>query len=167
MPRNVLRLSIVAAALLAAGVARAATVTSNITVTATVNKTCTVVTTNIPFGAYDPVSSPNPTSTAGTVTVTCTKGTSWSVDLSQGGGYGKDGTFTTNRAMVNLTDATKFLAYDLYTDAGYSTQWAAAGASGVSTGKAVSTTATIYAKIQDADPYYGDYTDTVVATVNF
>ena len=165
MTRSLLRLSLAAALLLAAGAARAGTATSNISVSAQVLKTCKIATTNVAFSPYDPTSSANPTTTA-TVTVTFTKGTSWSVDLDGGQNTGKDtsGAFTSNRAM---TDGTNFLAYDLYTDAGYTTQWLVSGATGVSSGKAASTATPIYAKILDADPYAGTYADTVVATVNF
>lgn len=172
MPRNVLRLSVAAAVLLAAGVARAGTNTATIAISAKVNAYCTIVTAPITFTAYDPIQSPNPTTT-GSVTVSCTKGTDWSVDLDGGLWKGSDAGYGSNRAMADTTGVvapalpTNYLAYELYTDSGNTLLWTTAGASGHSTTKTLSPSTTIYAKILDGDPAVGSYTDTVTATVNF
>ncbi len=169
MTRTLARLTLAATAaalLLAAGTSSAQTATANIAVSATVNKTCTVGTVPVAFGAYDPTPGVKPTA-PGSVTVTCTKGTTWSVDLGNGGNKGSAVGFASNRAM---TDGTHFLAYELYADAGYVSAWytgTAVGANGVSNGKTSPTTLSVHARIEDTDPYLGIYGDTVVATVNF
>jgi spore coat protein U-like protein len=154
--------AVAAAVLLAAGAASAQT--ANIAVSATVNKTCTIVATPVAFGAYDPVAAPP--DAQGGVTVTCTKGTTWSIDL--GDGSHKVAAGNTTRAMSD--GGTNYLHYELYFDSNRTTTWyngVAVGANGVSNGKATTYAFPVYGKILDADPAWGAYSDTVVATVNF
>ncbi len=171
MTRSLLRLTLAAAAaalLLASGAASAQTATADIAVSATVNKTCTISTLPVAFGAYDPAVTAQPVAT-GRVTVSCTKGTSWAIDLGNGGNHGLATGFASDRAMTDGGTPAKYLAYELYIDSGHATAWytGTAGSTGVSNGKATTYPLDVFGRIQDADPNYGVYSDTVVATVTF
>lgn len=74
-------------------------------VTASVASNCTMTTSNVVFGAYDPLSGANATS-AGGLTVTCTKGAVPSVTLTMGG--------NPSGGMRRMTNGTDFLQYQLY-----------------------------------------------------
>ena len=69
--------------------AAAQSATSSFQVSANVLKTCTISATPIGFGNYDPVGAyaATPADQTGTVTVRCTRGTSWSVALGAGDNF--------------------------------------------------------------------------------
>jgi len=74
-------LAVSALALLAAATPAAAqSATATFQVSANVLKTCTIVANAIAFGNYDPVGANGtaPADQTGTVTIRCTRGTSWS-----------------------------------------------------------------------------------------
>ncbi len=146
--------------------AAAATATANLTVTATVTNNCTISTAPVAFGNYDPVVANASTSldSTGTVTVACTKGATATVGLSLGS--------NPSGSTRQLKDGgTNVLAYELYQDSGRSTVWGDAGAALLSPGAAPSKAPrsfTVYARVPSGqDVAAGNYTDTVVATVNF
>jgi spore coat protein U-like protein len=156
-------------ALIAAGfgeTASAATATANLSVSATVTNNCTISTAAVAFGSYDPVVAHASVDLdgTGTVVVACTKGAVATVGL----GLGSNASGSTRR----MTDgASEFLTYELYQDAGRTTVWGNAGAGLYSPGAAPSKTArnfTVYGRVAaNQDVVAGNYSDTVVATVNF
>ena len=125
--------------------AMAASATANLGVSATVTNNCTISTAALAFGSYDPVvanASSNLDGT-GTVVVACTKGAT---------------------ATIGLT-------YELYQDSGRSTIWSDSGAGLLSPTAAPSKAPrnfTVYGRVTgNQDVPAGNYSDTVVATVNF
>jgi spore coat protein U-like protein len=149
----------------AAGGASAATATANLAVSATVTNNCTISTAPLAFGSYDPVAA-NAASNldgTGTVIVACTKGTAATIGL----GLGSNASGSTRR----LTDGANYLTYELYQDAPRATVWGNAGADLYSPGAAPSKASrnfTVYGRVPaNQDVPSGNYSDTVVATVNF
>jgi spore coat protein U-like protein len=146
--------------------ASAATATANLGVSATVTNNCTISTAALAFGSYDPVvahASAN-LDGSGTVIVACTKGAVATVGL----GLGSNASGSTRR-MTN--GASEFLTYELYQNAGRTTVWGNSGSGLYSPGAAPSKTArnfTVYGRVAaNQDVVAGNYSDTVVATVNF
>jgi spore coat protein U-like protein len=146
-------------ALLAAipSTASAATATTSFAVSATVADSCTVSATALGFGAYAVASDSAATTT---VTVTCTNGTTYHVALDDGGN------FTTTRRM---TDATSFLEYELYTDAGHVTRWGNTDTTDVDgTGDGSAQALTVYGLVPSGQfVTAGSYTDTINVTVTY
>jgi spore coat protein U-like protein len=145
--------------------AKAATATANLGVTATVTNNCTISTVALAFGSYDPVvanASAN-LDGSGTVVVACTKGATATIGLGNGGNY------SGGRRMGD--GSSNFLTYELYHEAARTTVWTNAGGGLLSTGAAPSKTArnfTVYGRVvSNQDVPAGNYSDTVVATVNF
>jgi spore coat protein U-like protein len=137
-----------------------------ITITANVPAVCRFTNSaTIAFASYDPVTA-NATVDAtqtGTITLQCTKGTSFTVAISDGA------SFTTTRRMAGpLGPPAEFLNYELYQDAGHTARWGSVGAELV-TGTSVSMAPdvhTVYAMIPAAqDVAVGAYQDVVNVTV--
>jgi spore coat protein U-like protein len=149
-------------------------------VTASVASRCSISTTAVAFGAYDPVSTNSAGGVdlngTGALSVTCTKNSS-GVNITLG--LGANFTGTTRR----LANGAEFLTYELYhpssADPGAvcnfpgTTVWGTALAGiftptnpnwGANSAKTFNVCGTV-ARGQDAAS--GNYTDTVVATVNF
>ena len=151
---------------LCAGTVDAATATGNLSVTATVSGTCTLTTSPVAFGTYDPASGTDDTAT-GTVTVTCTSGTGYTVSLDAGANETTPNDITTRRMKANTSD---YLPYKLYQDSGLTTEWG-------DTGGAILTGQTGNGSAQAIDVYgvvvknqyvaAGSYVDTVVVTVTY
>lgn len=144
----------------------AATATGTLSVTASVSATCTVGAASLAFGSYDP-SSASPLQISTTIPVTCTDGTSYQVGLSAGAGA-----TTTSRSMTGVTSGnTTPLAYGLYQDAGYTTNWGNTPgtdtpAAAIGTGSTV--LIPVYGEIAPGQYVPPDsYSDTVVATVTY
>ena len=169
-----MKLSRIGLCLVAAGVlliqphqpVQAASATANLTVGATIVNNCTISTTPVAFPAYDPIQThaTNPDdSTSGSVTITCTKGSSATIGLGQGQNY-----TSTNRMKDT---GSNFLNYALYQDTNHGTPWTTSGAGLLSPPAALSKaprTFTVYGRIPGGqDLPAGTYSDTVVATVNF
>lgn len=141
---------------------------ANLNVSAQVNANCTMTTTPVDFGPYDPLSANASTAllATGSVSITCTKGTSATIDLSLGG--------NPNAGVRQMSDGTKVLPYQLFQPVGATcpntTEWGSGTASfaaGPAPSKAQRTfnvCGRIAAGI-DAEP--GNYADVVNATVNF
>jgi spore coat protein U-like protein len=144
----------------------AQTNTASLTVSASVTKNCTISTTPVNFGAYDPVAAnaTAPLDGLGSIVVTCTKGAAAKVGLNPGGS--PDGT-----ARRMIAAAAEYLAYELYKDTTHSTVWG----DGLDTALDIPAapnrnprTFSVYGRINAGqDATVGNYTDTVVATVNF
>ena len=118
------------------------------------------------FGAYDPVTAnaTTPLDGIGTVTVTCTKGAPAKVGLSVG-----SNAQGTTRRMAGGTAA--YLNYELYKDTGRATVWGDTTDTALDIPPAPNRNPrnfTVYGRVATAqDAAVGNYTDTVVATVNF
>ena len=117
--RAALGMSLLAGALCAVPAARAATATSTLTVTAVVASTCIVNATTLSFGT--PTSAQirdgNVDST-GTVSVNCTKGTTFTLALDKGAGA------LATTARRKMTGGGTTLEYTVYSDTNRQLLWA-------------------------------------------
>jgi len=139
---------------------------TNLTVSATVSKNCTITTAPVAFGSYDSVATnaAAPLDAVGTITVKCTKGAVAKVGL--GPGANAQGA---TRRMVGAT--AEHLTYELYKDTARASIWGNTPTDGLDIPAAPSQTPrnfTVYGRVAQAqEAAVGNYTDTVVATVNF
>jgi spore coat protein U-like protein len=165
------RVSLVVAGLVVASIAAESsllgqTATSSLTVTASVSKNCTISTAPVNFGAYDTVAAnaTAPLDGIGTITVTCTKGAVAKVGLNTG----SNAQGTTRRMSQG---AAAYLTYEIYKDTGHATIWGDTSDTALDIPAAPNRnprTFTAYGRVPAAqDATVGNYTDTVVATVNF
>ena len=140
-------------------------------VTATVIENCTVTTTAVDFGNYDPIVANATTpagdkseATAGTITVTCTKGSNGlRVDLN-------NGTADPNPRRMTGPGA-DILNYDLYQEATHATRWGTGAANGVALGVFSAANPSYALSVYGILPggqnvVTGAYSDTVQVTVN-
>ena len=140
--------------------------TSSLTVSASVSKNCTITTAPVNFGPYDPVTTnaTAPLDGIGTVTVTCTKGAPAKVGLSPG----SNAQGTTRRMSQG---AAAYLTYELYKDTARATIWGDTIDTALDIPAAPNRNPrsfTVYGRTPGAqDATVGNYTDTVLATVNF
>jgi spore coat protein U-like protein len=145
----------------------AASATANLPVSVQVASNCTISATAVSFPDYDPIgthaSSPDD-STAGAVTIACTKGTSANIGL----GLGANASGSTRRMKDGGSNT---INYELYRDTSRTTVWGNASGSWLSPAAAPDKsprTFTVYGRISSGqDVPAGAYNDTVVATVNF
>jgi spore coat protein U-like protein len=160
---------LVAGALLASGIVSAANpATTTFTVTATVLKNCTVSAANLVFGNYTPTAGALTANT--TVSVSCTKNTSFNTELTAG---------TTTGATVAqrlLSDgAGDTLQYNLYTTSGLTTPWGITvgtdTVAGTGTGMATAVVQTVYGQLVDSAANQavppGNYSDTITVDVAY
>jgi spore coat protein U-like protein len=140
--KNVQR-ALVAAGLIAASTCALATmITASLRVQATVNKECTVSAANLTFPADDPGNTQNDGST--TVTVNCTKNTTYIVGLTAGT---TPGATIAQRLMASGAD---LMNYNLYTDAARSSIWgntAGSWVSGTGAGMGTPQALTVYGRV--------------------
>jgi spore coat protein U-like protein len=165
------RIAITVAALAAAALlvasprpASAGSASANLTVHATVLGVCTIAAAALEFGNYDPSVAGDLDAPASNITVRCTNGTAFHVDL----GYGANPLATTTRRMAG--GAAEFLRYELYSNPTHSTIWTTGAPQTASTaGAGLSDyTLPVYGRIFAGQAVStGSYTDTVVMTVNF
>lgn len=145
--------------------ALAATATANLNVTATVSATCSVTTGPVAFGTYDPVSASPDDDGVGTVTVTCTNGTGYSIALGDGTYY------SGGRRMRSSTTTYEYLNYALYQDAGRTTLWGDGtpdAVMGSLTGDGSAQAYSVYGRVAAGQYVKADsYADTVVVTVSY
>jgi len=135
--------------------------TNTIAVGLTIEDECTIVTPSLNFGTHGVLE--GTIDTQGDISIECTKGTPYAIALDAG--LNASGVVA-NRAMTNGTDK---IAYQLYSNAGYSSVWGndfgntTVGATHA-TGDAE--THTVYARIPvQTSESIGSYTDTVTATI--
>lgn len=145
--------------------------TGSFQVTASVAKSCQVAaTTNIAFGAYDPLSTTDKDA-SGSVTVKCSQGvTNIVVTLDQGANPAVGSTAAA--PMRQMASGADRLAYQIYSDATRSSVWGNTAATGVSiagpTAAATPDVLTTYGRINaGVDAAVGSYTDTVGVTATF
>jgi spore coat protein U-like protein len=162
-----------AAAMLAALVpaaANAGSVNQNVNVSASVAQNCKMTTTtNIAFGAYDPVTVSAVTNATGALSVSCTKAATGITLTLSAGGNSTHAVGPQTRAMIGATNG-NFLSYDVFEDSGYATRFpVSAVAESVTGGITTPTTISLYGQIPAAaqDVAVDTYSDTLVATLNF
>lgn len=156
-------LSLIAAALVVAGVAgtaSAATDTKNFQVTMTITGACDISTgtaTNVAFGSA--AAGGTDKTATGNLIVNCSNGQAYAITLNNGGNY------AAGRRM-RLGATTNYIAYDLFSDAGFSTAWTSVAG----TGNGLDQNIPVYGKVLAANyatSVPGAYTDTVTATVTY
>ncbi len=151
--------------LAAAGTANAATKTASFTVTANVLNNCVIAATPLALGDFDGT---NDLANTSNVSVRCTNGTPFTVNLSAG----NSNNFTA-RIMSNGTDT---LSYNLYTSSAHATVWGDNSGStdhmtgtgaGMAAANAVSLTVygQLLAAANTGPVGAGTYTDTIIASV--
>lgn len=145
------------AALFAALPAAAQTATTTFQVSASVAKNCTISATNVAIttvaAPWDPTG-PDPLPATGTISVRCTRGTVYTVNVG-------DGTYA--RTMTSAGGDT--LSYNLLAAPGCATPFVPITATAPS--RAVQNHSFCAAVDTTADPVAGDYSETVNATVQF
>lgn len=148
-----------------AGSVQAATKTQNFNVSATVVANCVIAAEPINFGNFDGTAD---LTADGDITVRCTNGTGYEVELSTG----SSGDFAA-RTMLNGANS---LVYNLYTTAGLATVWGdgstggtgSVSGSGTGMSAAQTKTHTVWGEllaVDNADAVPGAYLDTITATI--
>lgn len=144
----------------------AAQATSQFNVTASVVDSCSVSSTDLAFGNVEPVNNLN-IDAVGSVTVTCSLGTSYSV-LLDAGNNSSDGSVSTRR----MTDgSSNYLSYQIYSDTLRTTVWGETGGTNdvTGTGTGLGVPLVVYGRIPSGqqETQTGSYTDTIDVTVNY
>ena len=147
--------------LLAPAISEASTTVSTpLLVTATVVAFCTITSSPVAFGNYTGAALTG----SGGLSVTCTSGTPYTLDLGIGNNY-----VAPNRRLV--FSVTNFLNYNLYTNVGDTIIWGSGvtgGTTEAGTGTGLPQAYTVYGLIPASQaPAPGAYTDTVTASVTF
>jgi spore coat protein U-like protein len=157
--------------LLCAALAHADTSTGNLAVSATIATGCSVSASAMAFGAVVPGTHKD---TEAVVSVLCTSGTTYTLDLGDGLSQISTGGSTSNLYRRQMASAANRLPYMLYQDTGRVTEIAASVAntnfitSTVSDG--LTKTYTVYGRVvgtESSTSPPGSYSDTVVVTVAF
>lgn len=146
------------------------TESATITVRANVIESCTVNSFTLNFGNYDPVTTHRTQSLDAMTVITahCTTGTEAKITLSNGDHF--DGT---NRRMMEAGSPPEYLSYNIFTDSGRSMVWDnVVGVTEVSDSRIIPLGGgggiPAYGRILGGQNVRaGNYTDTVVATVNY
>ena len=171
--RNTLRSALGLALLLAAGssFAGVSPQTGSFQVTASVAKSCLVsATTDIAFGAYDPLAVTDKDA-AGSVTIRCAKGvTAIVVTLDQGANPAAGSTAAV--PLRQMASGTERLGYQIYQNTGRTTVWGNTALTGVTipgpTAAATPVVLPTYGRIAAGqDVAVGSYVDTVGVTATF
>jgi spore coat protein U-like protein len=136
------------------------TATTSYTLTVTILPACSITANALSFGNYSGAVLSANTS----LSVTCTNTTPYNVGLSAGT---TTGATVTNRMMTGPGGAT--LKYSLYSNSGHTTNWGNSSGSWVGgTGNGSAQTLTVYGQIPaNQQSVSGNYTDTIIATVNY
>ncbi|UNK56751.1 spore coat U domain-containing protein [Pseudoxanthomonas daejeonensis] len=170
---NLFKSTLIATALVAAGfagTANAATATGNFQAKIVITESCTFST----AGASDvdflskARSSAGDVDATGTLVVTCTSGTPYTIALNAGS-YG--GATVTTRRMHNGTGVGVSVPYTLYRNTGRTQNWGnTAGTDTVAgTGNGNAQNVSVYGRVLSADTNVpaGTYADTITATINY
>lgn len=167
LTKTCLFLSAVTATLIGLAGSAMAQSNANLTVSTNIVNSCTISTTPVVFVDYNPLSA-TPNDAQGSVVVTCTKGATTPIGLGLGANN-PGGTSTVRR----MTDGTNFLPYELYKDTGRTSAdvWGNAGTAMFTPAAATNKNPRsfgVFGRIAAGeDQPAGNYTDTVLATVNF
>ncbi len=147
--------------------------TGSFNVTASVARSCNITgTSDVAFGAYDPADAnfSSPLDASGSVTVRCTKNTTYDIALGQGANAASGSTCAA--PLRRMASGTERLAYGLFSDAGRTTAWGCDASNDVTrtetVGPSSPDTVTVYGRIPAGqDVADGSYSDTVTVTVSF
>ena len=151
----------------AAEFGHAGTAPANLTVSATIPGSCSIATTPVAFGSLPSVGS---AFADGAVSVNCAVGQAYTVTLSGGGAPSQGFRWMTAGGLVGASYALyKDLALtQIWGDSGFAGTFpTGTGVAGVGTGAAQAITIHGAGGIKAGGAPPGNYTDTVVATVNF
>ena len=169
-------LATLALLVVASSTALAGSATSNVGISSNIANVCTISTGAVAFGAYDPIvtNASTPLDASGTVTITCTKGSSTTLGL----GLGTNPSASVRRMKDS---GSNMMTYELYQPPdstpgtacsfGSPSVWGNSGVGLFTPAAAPSKSARTYnicgqvAAGQDLP--FGNYSDTVIATVNF
>ena len=152
--------------------AYAVTESTNMLVTANIGMNCTISTTDIAFGAYDPIvdHASNDLDAVGSVTTTCTVGSAGKVIIGLGLGA-PEGSSDANpdRRMQGPSEG-DYLTYQVYSDDDRSQVWTNEVATGVvytATGSAE--VMPVYGRVEAGQNTVakGSYSDILLVTVNY
>jgi len=148
----------------ATGSAHAGQATTTFNVTATVLTNCTVSASNLAFGSYT-ASATSPTNMGTNLSVTCTNGLAYTVNLNGGNTPG-------TVAARQMSDGNSHvLHYQLYTTNGYSSIFGDGTSGSVTvsgTGSGAAQSIPVYGKIPVAQYVpAGSYSDTISVSVNY
>ena len=152
--------------------AYAGTDSSNMAVTADIGMNCTISTTDIAFGSYDPIVA-NATSSLtanGSVTTTCTVGSTGKVIIGQGLHAPEGSTNGEPVRRMQGPGADDYLMYQVYSDDDRTAIWTNYGDTGVPYAASGSgQVMTVYGEVAagQTDAVEGSYADTLVVTVNY
>lgn len=150
---------------LAAAPAMAATnpVTSTFNVTLNVQKACSVSATDIAFGTHD-FTETGPLNANSTITVKCTKGTTYTVALNKG----TNGASETARVMKGAT-STDTVAYTIANDTNGGTNFGTTAGTKAGTGDGTSQTITAYGQVLTSalNVKPDAYSDVVTVSVSY
>lgn len=141
------------------------TASDTMQVSATVTPACHIVASPLDFGSFDATTG-NAVAAPGSVSVTCTKDTAYTVGADAGSGSGA--TFAARQMPSNGN----LLQYSLFTDASHTSVWGDGTSSSNAlsgNGSGSSDTVNFYGQIaagQTTAPA-GDYSDTVTVTVSY
>jgi spore coat protein U-like protein len=143
----------------------------NSTASFTMADTCDLsVTTNVAFGAYDPIGANHSTAldATGSIQVACTSGLAYNLLLDQGT-YAASGS-TTSVPLRQMASGSYRLPYFFYQNSGNSTVWGDTTGTGVSaTGTGSYVSYTVYGEIPAGKTAAaaGSYSDTVTVTASY
>lgn len=151
--------------------AYAVTESTNMAVTANIGMNCTISTTDIAFGAYDPIvaNASNDLDAQGSVTTTCTVGSAGKVIIGQGTGA-PEGSTDADPVRRMSGPSGDFLIYQVYSDDDYAGVWTNEVASGVAyTASGSAEVMPVYGRVAAGQTTVanGSYSDTLVVTVNY
>ena len=139
----------------------AATATTSFNATATVLASCAVSATNVAFGNYSTAQ----LDSTGSITVTCTNGTTYTVAFDAGTGSGAT---VAARRMTGPSSQT--LTYSLYHDAPRSSVWGSTVGvdTAAGTGSGSAQVLTVYGRVPALQyPQAGSYSDTISVTLAY
>ncbi len=165
---NVLKSTLLATAMIAAGTstAFAATSTQTFNVKIEITSVCEIATaTDVDFGSVD--SNASNVLAASSLNVKCTKGTPYDIGLDAGSSVGA--TVATRKMKHSNVAITDLVPYSLYSDAGRTLNWGDTVSTdtvhGTGTGAVVAVP--VYGEVLDANFSAGTYNDVVTATVTW
>jgi spore coat protein U-like protein len=152
---------------LAGAASEAATKNDSFLVTASVSKNCIITAPDLNLGVFDGT---NDLTASSTISINCTSGTTFNVDLSTGS--------SATYAMRTLVNGTDTLNYNLYSTNTYTAVWGngtGGTVRGAGTGQGMAAgqvqSLTVYGRLLASDNTgafgAGSYSDTIVATITY
>lgn len=161
------------AAFAAMGGAHAATATTTFKAKIVITESCSFTATpavDVDFGTQARATTAVTVDNAGSVTVNCTPGTSYTLGLN--GGLNTIGTIATpvagDRRMRLGSTGSNYVGYELYQNTGRTTFWGNASGTWVSgTGTGVNVTVPVYGRVINVNAVAGSYEDTITATITY